>query len=58
MANNLQWRGPLTISKRAELDSASTTLVVEFLENTIYLQKLVLIEALENWLERFGGFHA
>jgi hypothetical protein len=58
MESNLHWQGPLTISKRAELDSATTTLEVEFLENTIYWQKQILIEALEGFLKNFGGFRA
>lgn len=59
MANTIHWRGPLCISKNAELDVAISNMEVEFTVG-IYREKQILIDALENWLQdwnrAFGYF--
>ena len=53
MSNSIHWRGPLCISKRAELDTVTTNIELELVSKDVYWQKQVLIDALETWLLMF-----
>ncbi len=47
----LQWRGPITVSRRADSDAIPTLHEVDMPSNWFYWERLILIEALERWLE-------
>ena len=52
-ASSVRWRGPLCISKRAELDTVQTNIELELSSRNVYWEKQVLIDALEVWLIDF-----
>ena len=51
MISAIHWRGPLCVSRHADLEMAVTTFEVEFLRGSMWCEKHILIEALENWLQ-------
>jgi hypothetical protein len=53
--STLLWRGHLPISKRVELDYATSNIEFEFTCG-IWDQKHILIDALEAWLNKPGAF--
>lgn len=50
MENSTHWRGPLCISKNAELDAVISDVEVEFAHESLYRERQILIDALEDWL--------
>ena len=50
MTGNLQWRGPMVISKHVDSDVIIGG-ELEFREGSIYWEKMALIEALDEWLQ-------
>jgi len=50
MANTLHWQTSLCISKIANLDPAMTDIEVEVAHGSLYRERQILIEALEDWL--------
>lgn len=50
MPSAIHWRGPLCISKRAEMDTVLTDVELELSSTNVYWEKQVVIDALENWL--------
>ena len=47
------WSGPLFVSSRRDLDIVVLKQEVEFVPQYLYNERMVLIEALENWLVAF-----
>jgi len=59
MTGNLQWRGPMVISKHVDSDVIIGG-ELEFREGSIYWEKMALIEALESFLKTWNsefGYH-
>jgi hypothetical protein len=49
MIGNLQWRGPMVISKHVDSDVIIGG-ELEFREGSLYFEKRILIDALDQWL--------
>lgn len=53
MSSAIHWRGPLCVSKRAELDTVVTDVELELSNKNVYWEKQVLVDAIETWLQSF-----
>jgi hypothetical protein len=51
----MQWRAPICLSKRAELDVIPSGIEVDIESKYAYPQKQVLIDALDIWIETLWG---
>lgn len=51
----MTWKGPSFQSKARVLEAAVITGEVEFVRDSIYEERCILAEALENWIENFKG---
>lgn len=59
MSSALRWRGPMVISKHADSDVIIGG-ELEFTAGSLYHERMILISALETWLENWNrefGYH-